>query len=121
MSRLLADTMTYIPRPDHPTAAPGLREIDHYSVPEKLDELQLNDDEYHANEAAWVGHFNGPLADGAFTTALRWTAATAGSWHLMHEASSVFRLPTARRPWSSAIAPTPPRICAPSGGRANRA
>jgi monoamine oxidase len=39
-----------------------------------------------------VGHFNAPLTDGGFTSALRWTAATAGSWHLMHEASAVFRL-----------------------------
>ena len=104
MRRLLADTMTHIPRPDHPTAAPGLREIDHYSVQDKLAELQLNDDEYYANEAAWVGHFNGPLADGAFTTALRWTAATAGSWHLMHEASSVFRLTDGTQALVSAIA-----------------
>jgi monoamine oxidase len=66
--------------------------VDRYSVQEKLDELQLGVEEYHANEAAWVGHFNAPLTDGAFTSALRWTAATAGSWHLMHEASAVFRL-----------------------------
>jgi monoamine oxidase len=104
MRRLLADTMTYIPRPDNPTAAPGLREIDHYSVQDKLDELQLSDDEYFANEAAWVGHFNGPLADGAFTNALRWTAATAGSWHLMHEASSVFRLTNGTQALVAAIA-----------------
>ncbi|NIB32806.1 hypothetical protein HBB16_15450 [Pseudonocardia sp. MCCB 268] len=31
------------------------------------------------------GHFNAPLEAGAFTNALRWTAAAAGSWHLMHE------------------------------------
>jgi monoamine oxidase len=104
MRRLLADTMTYIPRPDNPTAAPGLREIDHYSVQDKLAELQLSDDEYYANEAAWVGHFNGPLADGAFTNALRWTAATAGSWHLMHEASSVFRLADGTQALVAAIA-----------------
>jgi monoamine oxidase len=92
MRRLLADTMRFIPRPDDPTGAPALAEADRYSVQEKLDELQLGVEEYHANEAAWVGHFNAPLTDGGFTSALRWTAATAGSWHLMHEASAVFRL-----------------------------
>jgi monoamine oxidase len=92
MRRLLADTMTLIPRPDEPTAAPGLADVDHLSVQDKLDELGLSVEEYHANEAAWAGHFNAPLGDGAFTSALRWTAATAGSWHLMHEASAVFRL-----------------------------
>jgi monoamine oxidase len=92
MRRLLADTMRFIPRPDDPTAAPALAEADRHSVQDKLDELQLGVEEYHANEAAWVGHFNAPLPDGAFTSALRWTAATAGSWHLMHEASAVFRL-----------------------------
>jgi monoamine oxidase len=92
MRQMLADTMRFIPRPDAPTAAPALAEADRYSVQEKLVELELGVEEYHANEAAWVGHFNAPLTEGAFTSALRWTAATAGSWHLMHEASAVFRL-----------------------------
>jgi monoamine oxidase len=104
MRRLLADTMTFIPRPDDPTAAPGITEADRYSVQDKLDELKLSADEYQANEAAWVGHFNAPLTDGAFTTALRWTAATAGSWHLMHEASSVFRLAEGTQALVEAIA-----------------
>jgi len=92
MRRLLADTMRWIPRPDDPLAEPELATIDAFSVQDKLDELELGVDEYHANEAAWIGHFNAPLDEGAFTSALRWTAATAGSWHLMHEASAVFRL-----------------------------
>ncbi|WP_425569611.1 flavin monoamine oxidase family protein [Pseudonocardia yuanmonensis] len=92
MRRLLADTMRVIPRPDAPTAGPEVAEADKFTVGEKLAELQLSEDEYNANEAAWVGHFNAPLEDGAFANALRWTAATAGSWHLMHEASAVFRL-----------------------------
>ncbi|MCV2489767.1 FAD-dependent oxidoreductase [Geodermatophilus sp. YIM 151500] len=104
MRRLLADTMRFIPRPDAPTAAPELAEADRYSVQEKLDELQLSVEEYHANEAAWVGHFNAPLTDGAFSSALRWTAATAGSWHLMHEASAVFRLAEGTQALVAAIA-----------------
>ncbi|EKT83382.1 oxidoreductase [Rhodococcus opacus M213] len=104
MRRMLADTMRIIPRPDMPTTAPELADIDRYSVQDMLDRLQLSEDEYQANEAAWVGHFNGPLTEGAFTTALRWTAAAAGSWHLMHEASAVFRLADGTRSLVAAIA-----------------
>lgn len=104
MTRLLADTMRYIPRPDNPTAAPELAEADQHTVQEKLDELNLGVEEYHANEAAWIGHFNGPLTDGGFSSALRWTAATAGSWHLMHGATSVFRLAEGTQALVAAIA-----------------
>lgn len=104
MRRLLHETMRWIPRPDAPTSAAGLETVDRFSVQDKLDELALPVEEYHANEAAWVGHFNAPLEDGAFTSALRWTAATAGSWHLMHEASAVFRLASGTRTLVEAIA-----------------
>ncbi|WP_116110549.1 MULTISPECIES: flavin monoamine oxidase family protein [Amycolatopsis] len=104
MRRLLAGTMRWLPRPAEPLAEPALAEVDGFSVQDKLDELALPAEEYHANEAAWVGHFNAPLADGAFTSALRWTAATAGSWHLMHEASAVFRLAGGTRSLVDAIA-----------------
>ncbi|WP_433868956.1 flavin monoamine oxidase family protein [Saccharopolyspora sp. CA-218241] len=103
MRRLLDGTMRWIPRPDAPTAAPGLASVDGFSVQDKLDELDLPVEEYRANEAAWVGHFNAPLQDGAFTSALRWTAATGGSWHLMHEASAVFRLASGTRSLVEAI------------------
>ncbi|MQA12315.1 MAG: FAD-dependent oxidoreductase [Pseudonocardiaceae bacterium] len=103
MRRLLAETMRWIPRPDKPVSVDGLTSVDGYSVRDKLDELQLPVEEYNANEAAWVGHFNAPLEDGAFTSALRWTAATAGSWHLMHEASALFRLASGTRALVDAI------------------
>ncbi len=51
-----------------------------------------------------MGHFNASLTDGAFTSALRWTAATAGSWHLMHEATAVFRLAEGTKALVAAIA-----------------
>ncbi|MFC3996213.1 flavin monoamine oxidase family protein [Nocardiopsis sediminis] len=92
MTRLLEDTMRWIPRPDAPLTVAGLSEVDQFNLQEMLDELDLSVDERNANEAAWVGHLNGPLIDCAYTNALRWTAATAGSWRLMHEASAVFRL-----------------------------
>ncbi|MFR9731768.1 flavin monoamine oxidase family protein [Saccharopolyspora sp. MS10] len=104
MRALLAETMTRIPRPDDPLAGDGLAEIDHLSVRDRLDALGLSVEEYQANEAAWVGHFNAPTEDGAYASALRWTAATAGSWHLMHEASAVFRLTRGTRALVEAIA-----------------
>jgi monoamine oxidase len=103
MRRLLAGTMNWIPRPDAPLANPELAAVDGLSVQDKLDELDLPVEEYHANEAAWVGHLNSPPGDAAFTSALRWTAATAGSWHLMHEASAVFRLASGTSSLVSAI------------------
>ena len=103
MRRLLDETMRWIPRPDSPVSAAGLETVDGFSVRDKLDELGLSKEEYRANEAAWVGHFNAPLEDAAFTSALRWTAATAGSWHLMHEASAVFRLASGTRSLVEAI------------------
>lgn len=104
MRGLLAETMRWIPRPDNPASADGLAAIDGFSVRDKLDELGLPVEEYNANEAAWVGHFNAPPDDAAFASALRWTAATAGSWHLMHEASAVFRLTAGTRALVQAVA-----------------
>jgi monoamine oxidase len=104
MTRLLEDTMKWIPRPDQPLKVRGIAEVDQFNLQEMLDELDLSVDERNANEAAWVGHFNGPLDKCAYTNALRWTAAAAGSWHLMHEASAIFRLANGTRSLVDAIA-----------------
>lgn len=104
MTRLLEDTMKWIPRPDMPLKVSGIEEVDQFNLQEMLDELDLSVDERNANEAAWVGHFNAPLNKCAYTNALRWTAATAGSWHLMHEASAIFRLAGGTRSLIDAIA-----------------
>ncbi|CAL9667364.1 Pseudooxynicotine oxidase [Streptomyces sp. enrichment culture] len=104
MTRLLADTMQWIPRPDDPLRNPDLPRADAWTVQQKLDELQLTEDEKNANEAAWVGHFNAPLTQCSYVSALRWTAATAGSWHLMHESSAIFRLAGGTRSLVNAIA-----------------
>ncbi|MDQ8702366.1 NAD(P)/FAD-dependent oxidoreductase [Streptomyces sp. LHD-70] len=104
MTRLLEETMRWIPRPDDPLRNPDLAEADRYTVQEKLDDLKLSEDEKNANEAAWVGHFNAPLDQCSFVSALRWTAATAGSWHLMHESSAIFRLAGGTRGLVEAVA-----------------
>jgi len=104
MTRLLEDTMKWIPRPDAPLTVRRLADADQFNLQEMLDELDLSVDERNANEAAWVGHFNGPLTQCAYLSALRWTAAAAGSWHLMHEASAIFRLVDGTRSLVEAIA-----------------
>lgn len=92
MTRLLEDTMKWLPRPDAPLTNPGLAEADQYNLQEMLDKLDLSEDERNANEAAWVGHFNAPLDQCAYVNALRWTAGASGHWHLMHEASAIYRI-----------------------------
>lgn len=104
MTRLLEDTMKWIPRPYDPLKVKELEKVDQFNIQEMLDELDLPVEERNANEAAWVGHFNAPLQYAAFTAALRWTAAAAGSWHLMHEASAIFRLVDGTKTLANAIA-----------------
>ncbi|RNG38343.1 flavin monoamine oxidase family protein [Streptomyces botrytidirepellens] len=104
MTRLLEDTMKWIPRPDAPLTVRRLADVDQFNLQEMLDELELPVEEKNANEAAWVGHFNAPLDQCAYLSALRWTAAAAGSWHLMHEASAIFRLADGTRSLVEAIA-----------------
>ncbi|WP_421107392.1 flavin monoamine oxidase family protein [Streptomyces sp. NEAU-S77] len=104
MTRLLEDTMKWIPRPDEPLTVRRLADVDQFNLQEMLDELELPVEEKNANEAAWVGHFNAPLDQCAYLSALRWTAAAAGSWHLMHEASAIFRLAGGTRSLVEAIA-----------------
>jgi monoamine oxidase len=92
MTRLLEDTMKWLPRPHAPLTNEDLADVDQYNLQEMLDKLDLSEDEKNANEAAWVGHFNAPLDQCAYVNAMRWTAASAGHWHMMHEASAIFRL-----------------------------
>lgn len=92
MTRLLADTAKWLPRPDAPLTVENLADADQYNLQEMLDKLDLSEDERNANEAAWVGHFNAPLDQCAYVNALRWTAGASGHWHLMHEASAIYRL-----------------------------
>jgi monoamine oxidase len=104
MTRLLEDTMKWLPRPDAPLTVENLAEADQYNLQEMLDKLDLSEDERNANEAAWVGHFNAPLNQCAYVNALRWTAGSSGHWHLMHEASAIYRLKNGNDTLVTAIA-----------------
>lgn len=109
-TRLLADAARFFPRPDLPTAGPGpaarrdLERADRQTVQDRLDALRLGDAERHPVEASWIGHLNCPLGEAAYTAALRWAAATPGSWQLMHTASAVYRLAAGTRALTDAVA-----------------
>src|SRR6478735_8501591 len=89
---------------DAPLTVENLAEVDQYNLQEMLDKLDLSEDERNANEAAWVGHFNAPLDQCAYVNALRWTAGSSGHWHLMHEASAIYRLKDGNDGLANAIA-----------------
>ncbi|NQD41483.1 FAD-dependent oxidoreductase [Glutamicibacter halophytocola] len=92
MEALVGNSGKLLPRPDLVADSEEFKEADQLTLQQALDALDLSDDERQANEAAWVGHCNGPLDQVGFSAALRWTAATSGAWKVMHEASSVYRL-----------------------------
>src|SRR5699024_10756766 len=91
MSKLTKDAAAAIPRPDNPLQASAIHALDQSTLKERMNSLDLPDRERHANEAVWVGHVNGPLADTGVSSALRWPAAAA-NWEIMHTASATYKL-----------------------------
>ena len=104
MKRLVGQSGKLLPRPDQVADGEEFAAADQLNLQEALDALALSDAERDANEAAWVGHCNGPLDQVGFSAALRWTAATSGSWEVMHEASSIYRLEDGNVGLANAIA-----------------
>ncbi|MEF9873939.1 MAG: FAD-dependent oxidoreductase [Glutamicibacter sp.] len=92
MHALVGESGKLLPRPDLVSNDDQFAQADQLTLQQALDRLDLSDDERQANEAAWVGHCNGPLDQVGFSAAIRWTAATSGAWRVMHEASAVYRL-----------------------------
>ncbi|MFC5931240.1 FAD-dependent oxidoreductase [Cryobacterium melibiosiphilum] len=90
--KLVARSAEIMPRPDLIEGGAEFRAADQLSLQEVFDGLDLSDEERDANECAWVGHCNGPLDQVSYSAAIRWTAATAGEWGVMHTASSVLRI-----------------------------
>ena len=103
-TQIVRDAREVFPRPDAPLAAPQARAADARTLGDRLRELDLTAAERSANESVWVGHVNGALDDTALTAALRWSAATGGGWHTMHEASSTFKLADGMAAFAAAIA-----------------
>ena len=89
---LVADALAAIPRAGDPLSAGSMFALDGMSLQDRFDALELSPEERFANEAVWVGHCNAPLNDVGLSSALRWVAASGGSWELMHEASATYRV-----------------------------
>lgn len=104
MQALVGHSGKLLPRPDQVADQEAVAEADRLTLQQALDALDLSPAERSANEAAWVGHCNGPLDQVGYAAALRWTAATSGSWHVMHEASSIYRLEDGNAGLAAAIA-----------------
>lgn len=102
--KLVARSAEMMPRPDRIEIGEEFREIDQLSLQDVFDSLDLSDEERDANECAWVGHCNGPLDQVGYSAAIRWTAATAGEWGVMHTASSVLRVKAGNNTLVNAIA-----------------
>lgn len=102
--KLVARSAEILPRPDRIETGEAFRKADQLSLQEVFDSLDLTDEERDANECAWVGHCNGPLDQVGYSAALRWTAATAGEWSIMHTASSVLRIKAGNNTLIDAIA-----------------
>lgn len=104
MTALLGDTRQWFDRPYEPLAGPDLHDLDRRSVAERLAELDLTPAELEVSLGVWADHFNAPPEQGALTQALRWCAVASGSWPLMHEATSSYRLRHGTRGLAEAIA-----------------
>ncbi|PPG38144.1 NAD(P)/FAD-dependent oxidoreductase [Pseudoclavibacter sp. RFBA6] len=92
MERLVGTSNQILPRPDQVATSDEFKAADKLTLQQALDALDLDEETRNANEAAWVGHTNAPLDEVSYSAAVRWTAATGGKWHLMHEASAIYRL-----------------------------
>lgn len=104
MRALVGHSGKLLPRPDQVADQDAFAAADQLTLQQALDALDLSPAERSANEAAWVGHCNGPLDQVGYAAAIRWTAATAGSWEVMHEASSIYRLEDGNAGLAAAIA-----------------
>jgi monoamine oxidase len=93
-----------VPQPYEPLANPAIAEIDHLTVRQRIDALELPDDQRELLHAFWTLNFNGPIDDAAFTQALRWCSLATGSWPIMFEACATFKLRDGTRALAEAIA-----------------
>jgi monoamine oxidase len=103
-SEIVADALEAIPRAGDPLGHSDLTSVESLSVQDRIDQLDMSAEERNANEAVWVGHVNAPLRSAGLSSALRWAAASGGSWQLMHEASATFRVEGGMSSFVKAIA-----------------
>lgn len=105
--QIIDDVREAMPRGTEPTVG-RIAELDHLSIQDRIDSLDMDDEARSANESVWVGHVNAPLDQTGLSSALRWVSATGGHWELMHEASSTFRVVGGMSAWTQLIADSVP-------------
>ncbi len=104
MDRLAEDGLRAFPLPDRPWDNPDLDRLDHRSITDYVDGLDLTAAEREALLGVWAEHFNGPADVAALTQAMRWCSAASGHWRLLHEATSGYRITTGTNSLSGALA-----------------
>ncbi|MHC6175858.1 flavin monoamine oxidase family protein [Glutamicibacter sp. X7] len=101
---LLADARKYFPLPWQPLADARVKDVDALTLSEVIDRLDLPEDRRLLLRSFWALNFNGRLDDAAYTQALRWCAAASGSWRLMFETCSTFKIAGGTHRLAEAIA-----------------
>ncbi|OUM39420.1 flavin monoamine oxidase family protein [Arthrobacter sedimenti] len=89
---LLADARRYFPLPWSPLANPEVSDIDHITLSDAIDRLDLPEEQRQLLRSFWTLNFNGTLDEAAYTQALRWCAVASGSWLTMFEACASFKI-----------------------------
>lgn len=100
---LLSDTRTVFEYPYDPLRHPRGRELDHYSVAARIDELDLDPETRDVLRAFWTLNFNAPIATAGLTQAMRWCAAASGDWALMWEACGTYKVEGGTRALAEAM------------------
>lgn len=93
MTATTVGAMEYFPNPHlpHPVSE-DVRAIDHISIREKLDSLDLPAEQAELLDGMWALNFNGHPDNAAYTQGLRWAALAGGSWQLLFEACAYYKL-----------------------------
>ena len=105
--QIIDDVREIMPRGTEPTGG-GVAQLDHLTIQQRIDSLEMSEEARSANESVWVGHVNAPLDQTGISSAYRWVAATGGHWELMHEASATYRVLGGMSEWTGLIAASVP-------------
>lgn len=104
MVKMLADSRTWFDRPYEPFLREDFDALDHQTVLDRIDALDLSPDEKELIEGMWALNFNGPPEDGGLTQALRWCSAASGSWQLLFETCATYKFKDGTKALADAIA-----------------
>lgn len=93
LAPLFSPARQLFPRP-YETAAEraGVEAVDHVVVTDRINELELSDEQRGLARAYCTLQFCGPADQGAYTQMLRWVALAFGQWRLLSEALGGYEL-----------------------------